>query len=199
MNTSSEEPVASENKTEDSTLNTGISIAVALAGTFIALAGVKSGNINQAMQGAQAKQIDAWSYFQAKSTKQNLAEGTLEQLKSLKTLSPSAAPEAREELEQKIVGFQKKIEKYESEKEEIKREAQGWQITYENLNKVDDQFDLSDAAMSVGIALCGVSALVKRRTLFVIAVLFLTFGGFVGLCGFMGWEFEIPFISQLLS
>lgn len=199
MSKAIEESIPSETTTEDSKLNTGISIAVALAGTFMALAGVKSGNISQAMQGAQAKQIDAWSYFQAKSTKQNLAEGTLEQLKSLKTLSPSATPEAREELDQKIASFQKKIERYESEKEEIKKEAQGWQNTYEDLNKVDDQFDLSDAAMSVGIALCGVSALVKRRSLFVVAVLFLVFGGFMGLCGFMGWEFEIPFLSQLFS
>jgi len=190
---------ASQTNSEDSGLNTGISLAVALAGTFMALAGVKSGNVGQAMQDAQAKQIDAWSYYQAKSTKQNLAEGTLEQLKSLKALTPTASPEAREELDKKIASFEQKVQKYETEKTEIKAQAEGWHKTYTDLNKVDDQFDLSDAAMSVGIALCGVSALVKRRALFVVALLFLGLGFVMGLAGFLGWSLEIPFLSQLLS
>jgi len=165
----------------------------------MALSGVKDGNIAQSMQDAQAKQIDAWTYYQAKSTKQNLAEGTLEQLKSLKALTPNAPAEAREELGKKIAAFEQKIQKYETEKAEIKTQAEGWQTTYETLNKVDDQFDLSDAAMSVGIALCGVSALVKRRSLFVVALVFLLFGALMGLSGFLGWGLEVSFLSKLLS
>lgn len=76
-----------ESKAEDSALNTGISLTVALAGTFMAFTNVKDGNINQAMQDAQSRRINEWSYYQAKSTKQHIAEGTLEQLRSLKMLS----------------------------------------------------------------------------------------------------------------
>jgi hypothetical protein len=199
MSTHSHPTTSEETKSEDSGLNTAISVAVALAGTFMALAGVKSGNLSQAMQTAQSKQINAWSYFQAKSTKQNLAEGTLEQLQSLKELTPSASSEAKQDLDKKIAVFKAKVEKYETEKAEIKKEAEGWQTSYEDLNKVDDQFDLSDAAMSLGIALSGVSALTKRRSLFAVAVVFLAFGALMGLAGFMGWGLEVPFLSKLLS
>jgi uncharacterized membrane protein YqiK len=48
---------------------------------------------------------------------------------------------------------------------EIKAKAEAWQATYDDLNKVDDQFDLSDATMSVGIALSGVAALVNALAL----------------------------------
>jgi hypothetical protein len=184
---------------EDPLLNTAISIAVALAGTFMALCNVKAGNVSQAMQDAQSRRVNEWSYYQAKSTKQNLAEGTVEQLKSLRALSGGAAPEAVAELDRKIVDFQKKVERYEREKEEIKRNAEGHQNQYETLNKVDDQLDLSDAAISVGIALSGVSALVRRRSLFAAALVFLGVGTVMGLAGFFGWGIELAFLSRWLS
>lgn len=191
--------ISVETKGDDSGLNTAISIAVALAGTFMSLTNVKDGNISQSMEAAQAQRINEWSYFQAKSTKQNIAEGTLEQLRSLKALSATASPQVLGELDQKIADFEQKVERYEREKAEIKTKAEEYQTTYEDLNKVDDQFDLSDAAMSVGIALCGVSALVKRRSLFAVALVFLLFGTLMGLSGFFDWGITIPFLSKFLS
>ena len=199
MSETSELTSKADPRAEDAALNTGISIAVALAGTFMALTNVKDGNINQAMQDAQASKINEWGYFQAKSTKENIAEGTLEQLKSLRLLSASASPEVLADLDRKITEFQQKVERYEREKAEIKVKAEGWQSTYENLNKIDDQFVLSDAAMSVGIALSGVSALVRRRSLFAVALIFLSVGALMGLAGFLGWEVQIPILSKLLS
>jgi hypothetical protein len=191
-------PPSGESK-EDSALNTAISIAVALGGTFMALSNVKDGNINQAMQDAQVRKVDSWNFYQAKSTKQHIAEGTLEQLRSLRMLSAGASSEAVASLDQKITGFQQKVERYEREKEEIKKEAKRWEEKYEELNQVDDQFDLSDAAMSVGIALSGVAALAKRRWLFGLAAAFFLFGVAMGLAGFFGWSFSVPFLSKWLS
>src|SRR6476661_9874013 len=67
-----------------SRINSKVAIFVAITATFMALCNVKDGNIVQAMDQAQAHSIDAWSYFQAKSTKQALAENTLEILKGQK-------------------------------------------------------------------------------------------------------------------
>lgn len=192
-------PTRKEATSEDPGLNTAISLTVALAGTFMAFTNVKDGNINQAMQDAQARRINEWSYYQAKSTKQHIAEGTLEQLRSLKLLSPSAPAETLRDLDQKIADFEAKVTKYETEKAEIKTKAEAWQTTYDDLNKVDDQFDLSDATMSVGIALSGVSALVHRRSLFILSLGFVIFGAVMGLAGFFGWGIQIPILSKLLS
>src|SRR5437773_9268457 len=51
---------------------------VALTATFMAVASVKDRNITLRMNQAQAKAIDTWNYYQAKSMKQNLAEATLD-------------------------------------------------------------------------------------------------------------------------
>src|SRR3954465_6540620 len=65
----------------NSKINALVALFVAITATFMAICNVKDGNIVQAMDQAQAHSIDAWSYFQAKSTKQALAENTLEILK----------------------------------------------------------------------------------------------------------------------
>ena len=57
-----------------------VALLVALAATFIALVSVKDRNITLRMDQAQAKAIDTWNYYQAKSMKQNLAEATLDEL-----------------------------------------------------------------------------------------------------------------------
>ena len=53
------------------------------------------------------------------------------------------------------------------------------------LNGQHDLFDLSDAAMSVAIALLGVTALTKKRALLYVACVFLALGVFFGVAGFM--------------
>ena len=79
---------------EESRLNSVIAVVVALAATFMALSNVKDGNIGQAMSREQAVAIDSWTYYQAKSMKQNLAEATLDQLVALRTVNGGRAAEA---------------------------------------------------------------------------------------------------------
>jgi len=48
-------------------LNSWIAGLVAVVATFMAVGNIKDGNIVQAMQQSQAKSVDSWSYYQAKS------------------------------------------------------------------------------------------------------------------------------------
>ncbi len=165
----------------------------------MALCSVKEGNINQAMADTQAKTVNGWSYFQSKSTKQNLAEATLEQLRVMKTLSASAVPEAMAELDSKIAAYSSKVIRYEEEKQKIKTDNEALEKKHEELDRQGDQFDLADAAMSVGIALCGMAALMERRSLCGVAFLFLALGMGIGVAGFMNIPVELPFLAKLLN
>ncbi|HEX3067758.1 MAG TPA: DUF4337 family protein, partial [Thermoanaerobaculia bacterium] len=77
----------------ESRLNSIIALLVAIAATFMAVCNVKDGNIVQAMAQAQANGVDAWSYYQAKGTKQNLAISAREQVELLRDATPNATPE----------------------------------------------------------------------------------------------------------
>lgn len=172
-------------------LNGAIALLVAITATFMALMGVKAGNLAQAMQQSQSQTVNAWAYFQSKSTKQSLAEATLDQLTIQRAIAVSTAgvaPATVAALDQKIADYKAKVQRYEKEKNEIKTSAEGYQAEYDRLNFHDDQFDLSDAALSVSIALFGVTALTKKKWLLAVAIAFMLIGGFFGLAGFFQWK-----------
>ncbi len=168
----------------DSGLGSIVALLVALAATFMALASVKDRNITLRMDRAQAKSVDTWNYYQAKSTKQNLAEATLDQLIAVKAAAPAAAGA---EIDKRIGDYRKQASRYEHEKGEVKEEAEGYEKSYEALNEQHDLFDLCDAAISVAIALLGVTALTRKKWLLGVAAVFLVAGVFFGVAGFMNW------------
>src|ERR1700712_3889360 len=116
-----------------SKINSRVALWVAITATFMALCNVKDGNIVQAMSQAQAHAIDAWSYFQAKSTKESIAENSLELLQ-LQQMPGSA---------ETIKKYQEQIARYEKEKAAIKTQAEGYQQEYDAINLFDDQFDMT--------------------------------------------------------
>jgi hypothetical protein len=177
-------------------LNNLIAVLVALLATFMALCNIKDGNIVQAMSQDQSKAVDQWSYYQAKGMKQNLAESVLDQLQLRKAEGAGAAAPL---VDKEIAVYTQQVKKYEKEKAEIKRAAEGAQAEYDRLNVHDDQFDMSEAAISISIALLGVSALVRKKWLVGVAILFAGFGVVLGLAGFLGWNLHPDAIAKFLT
>ncbi|HEY4593390.1 MAG TPA: DUF4337 domain-containing protein, partial [Thermoanaerobaculia bacterium] len=151
-------------------LNNLIAVLVALLATFMALCNIKDGNIVQAMSQDQAKAVDQWSYYQAKGMKENLAESVRDQL-TLRKEQPGLSPQESALLDQQIKKYEGIVAKYVKEKEDIKRTAEGAEKDYDRLNVHDDQFDMSEATISISIALLGVSALTRKKWLVAVAVL----------------------------
>lgn len=180
----------------ESHLNSAVAILVALTATFMALCNVKDGNVTQGMAQAQAQAVDTWSYYQSKSIKQHLAEQTLDQLRIQRALAP---PAAYAMLDAKIADYDKQAKKYDGEKKQIQAQAEGYQKEYDRLNFHDDQFDMSDAALSVAIALFGITALTQKRWLILVAVAFMLLGVVMGLAGFFGWALHPNAFAEFLS
>ncbi|SBT10206.1 conserved membrane hypothetical protein [Candidatus Accumulibacter aalborgensis] len=180
-------------------LNSVIALLVAVLATVMALFNVKDGNIVQAMAQAQARSVNAWSYFQAKSTKQSLAETILDQLTFERERGAALTPDAAALLDKKIDLYRGKVSRYESEKEDIKKEAEGYEKEYDRLNVHDDQFDIAEAGITVALAVLGIAALTRRTWLVWFALLFAGVGLASGIAGFVGADFHLDFIANLLS
>jgi uncharacterized protein DUF4337 len=183
----------------DSKLNTWVAVCVAVAATFMALCNVKDGNIVQAMAQAQANSVDAWAYYQAKGTKENLAIGSREQIELIRDTAVNPTPELKAVFEQRIAKYRDQEKKYVKEKEDIKREAEGYKKQYDDLNVHDDQFDMAEALLSVAIALFGVTALTRKRWLLIVALVMASIGTILGLAGFIGWNLHPDWLANLLS
>ena len=102
-----QEPIEQASKSK---INSRVALFVAITATFMALCNVKDGNIVQAMDQAQAHSIDAWSYFQAKSTKQAIAENALELLRLQNSTNNTEI----------IKKYEEQISRYEKEKDKIR-------------------------------------------------------------------------------
>ena len=112
-------------------------------------------------------------------------------------INPS--PEARKLLDDKIKQYTAEAAKYEQDKAEIKAQAESLAKQYDAYNVHDDQFDMSEACLSVGIALMGVTALTQKRWLLAVAATFAGFGALFGVAGFAGWNLHPDWLAKLLS
>jgi hypothetical protein len=185
INETIQEPIEQAGK---SRINSRVALFVAITATFMALCNVKDGNIVQAMDQAQAHSIDAWSYFQAKSTKQSIAENALELLK----LQNSASGEI-------IKKYEEQISRYEKEKNEIKTQAEGFEKEYNDTNLFDDQFDMTEALLTISIAMFGITSLTQKKWLLWFAGTVSLIGIILGITAFMKISLHSDLISKLLG
>ena len=181
---------------ESARLNALVAITVALLATFMGICKVKDDNIVQSMQQAQADKLDHWAYYQARNIRQDLAEATLIQLRLARTGRPAT----------ESAGYEQAISRYEAQaadqkqkKEALKTQAEQDQKDYDALNFRDDQFDLSDAALAIAIALLAVTALTQLWWLYALAMLPTAFGVLMGLAGLMALPIHPDALVRLLS
>lgn len=184
-------------KARESKLNTIVAVCVAIIATFMSLCSVKAGNIVQQMSGAQSAAVDQWSYYQAKSTKENIAQAAADQLTVERDVSQ--VPDAKAKFDEAIKRQNEAVARYAKEKADIKKQAEGYQAQWNALDVHNDQFDMSEATLSVAIALLGVTALTQKRWMLGVAGVFGLFGMFMGICGFAGLAFHPNWLANFLN
>ena len=177
-------------------LNAMVAVTIAVLATFMGICKVKDDNIVQAMQQAQADKLDHWNFYQSRNIRQEVVTATVEQLKLARL--GRAAPEAAA-YDEAIARYEKMAAEQVQKKAELKQQAEQDQKTYDGLNFHDDQFDLSDAALSLAIALLAVTALTHLWWLYWAAWVPIAFGVFIGLSGLLGWAFHPDVLVRLLT
>ena len=176
-----------------------IGLCVVVLATFLGVANVKDGNIVQAMQRKQADRIDNWGWFQARNIRATVYESFADEMS---VPWPNETPEVAQQREAKSAFFRKRAKDQEEKSEKQKAAAEQADEDYNALNAKDDQFDLCEAALAIGLALMGVTAMVKRWWLFIFAAVPSSFGVVMGVAGFMGMDTNskaINWIIQVLS
>ena len=177
-------------------LNNWIAISVAIISVFMAITKVKDDNIVQAMLQAKSDAVDTWNEYQAKKIKQHMAELGVNQVKALQVL---AQGKGSTELLSQQKQYQDAITRYHAEEDALTRKAKRFEKQYDDLNFRDDQFDLSDATLSISLAMLAITALTGKRKLLALAWLFAGFGLLMGLAGLMGLSLHPAAVIKLLS
>jgi hypothetical protein len=182
----------------ESKLNRWVALFVAVAATVMALGNIKGGNVGQAMAQCQAKAVDQWAYFQSKSTKQNIAEQAVAECE-VQLADPSLRVEVRGAITKRYEAARASVKRYETEKEEIRAKAEGFEKEYDDLNVRDDQFDMAEACLTLAIALFGVTILTRQKWLFVFGTILMGFGALMTLAGFLQWNLHPAWLAAVLG
>jgi hypothetical protein len=146
--------VAAEAK--DKRLNRLVALTVVILSIVMGLGQVKDGNIVQAMQQAQSDAVDHWGEYQATKTKLHIDEVALAQTSFLDGLGGAKVASATD-AERARLGAE--MAKYNREIPDLRKQAEGDRARYDALNVHDDQFDASDALLSIAISIAAVAAL----------------------------------------
>lgn len=174
-----------------------IAVTVALLSSFMAVTKVKDDNIVQAMLQAKSDAVDTWNEYQSKKIKEHLLEASRDQSETLGLLSTS--PEVAAKLSGQIAGYEREIKRYQSDEEVLQKRAKDFEASYDTMNYRDDQFDLSDAALSISLGMLAVTALTGKRWLFGVSLVFALFGAVMGIAGLCGLHLHPDWITKLLS
>jgi hypothetical protein len=110
----------------------------------------------------ESQATDQWSYFQAKSTKQQIYEADRTVVESLARLQGTDSDKVKQE----TGSLEKEAARYNKEKEEIKEKAE--ELEHESNHKMDQHalYSYGVAFFQVGIVLASVSILIRQRGLF---------------------------------
>ena len=186
--------MAIETDSEDKRLNKLVAVTVVILAVFMAVSKVKDDNINQAMQKVKSESVDAWAEYQSARIKLHVDESGLSTLRLLETIGIDKAIATKQAAE-----YEADIVKYRARSTETMAKAKALEAEYDRLNFRDDQFDMSDAFLSIGVALAAVAALADTFWLLAIAWGSGTLGMMFGVAGFLGLNLRPEWLAQLLG
>jgi chromosome segregation ATPase len=173
-----------------STLNSWVAVTVVVLSVVMALCKIKDDNIVQAMQVTKADAVDTWAEYQSKRLKVYINESSVAQAEL--NANKEAVQAYTDKLKAKIADLNK-------DADSLKAKAQDLEKQYDALGYRDDQFDLSDALLSIAIAVAAVAALTEKRKMLILSWIFGTGGTIFGVAGFAGWALHPDWIIKFLT
>jgi Domain of unknown function (DUF4337) len=104
----------------------------------------------------QSEATDKWSYYQAKNIRFHEVQSMVDLLDSLATPNTEKVKAAREK-------YAKEVERYQEDKTDIGDEARTLEAQRDVLGRRADRFDGGEALFEVGLVICSMTLLTKRR------------------------------------
>lgn len=137
------------------------------------------------------KTNDAWSFYQAKSIKQSLAESQkdaleLDVMQRKESKNPSDAAVIEKE-NKKIEYYKGKIAEYKKEKQDIEKDARNYEKEYKNADAKSDKYDIAEGLYQLALVLSPISLVARNYRLWIMSCLI----GLIAM-GFSVFAFFMP-------
>lgn len=148
----------------------GVAITTTCLAVMTAIAAARGAACGAKTQLLTAAENSKWAYYQAKSIKQNLME-TQKNSFEVEILG-AANPEQEAAYEEKLRIATEEIARYDNEKNQIRKEAEETGATNKLLGIKGNFFSAAVVFFQIAIMLSSVSALLKKRYMWMIGLVF---------------------------
>jgi hypothetical protein len=148
----------------------GVAVTTTCLAVMTAIAAARGAACGAKTQLLTAIESSKWAYYQAKSIKQNLAE-TQKNAFEVEILGVVNVDQ-KALYEEKLKIATQEISRYDTEKNQIKKEAEDTAALNKLLAKKGNFFSASVVFFQIGIMLSSVSALLKKKFMWIIGLVF---------------------------
>jgi hypothetical protein len=182
-------------ETSNKKLNNTVAITVVVISVFLALQGVKAGNVAQAIEQTKSDVLDKWNQYQAARLKKDVvlaAQSTNRMLAATPGIDQTVVQREKELGEKAIAAYSERETKYMGEAKEL-------QGKLEELNKRDDIFDVSEAMGSLALALAAIAILAESWILVSMAIGFGAFALSLGGAAMAGYALYPQWLVDILT
>jgi len=126
----------------------------------------------------QTQASDQWAFYQAKNIRLHEMQSVADMLGALTPVEKEKAEELREK-------YQKEIERYEKDKDQISDKAKEFENERAVLTRREDRFDAGEVILEIALIICSLTLLTRKKGFWYSGMAIGVFGFFVGVSGFL--------------
>jgi len=126
----------------------------------------------------QSQASDRWAQYQAKSVRLHETQGFFDVVNIVASLDKERGAALREK-------YAKEVEHYQSDKEDISKEAKDLEAERDLAGRKADRFDGGEAFLEIGLVICSITLLTKRKLFWFSGMLIGALGVALALTGFL--------------
>lgn len=104
----------------------------------------------------QAKATDQWAFYQAKNIR-------LHEMQAVADMLGALAPQDKEKTAAVHEKYVKEVERYDTDKDDISDKAKEFEGERDLVSRRADRFDGGEVLLEVGLVICSITLLTKRR------------------------------------
>jgi len=162
---------------EDHPLVLPVSITISIMAVFVAGVSLLGHRAHTEGLRLETQAASRWVQYQAKSVRLHEAQGFSDIVKLVAPLNK----ELGEQLKEKYV---KEVEHYEGDKVDVSKEAKNLEEERDLTVRQADRFDGGEALLEIGLVICSITLLTKRKAFWLSGVLIGVLGAAMAATGF---------------
>lgn len=171
-------PEAHHHEHQDDPLVVPVSVTISILAVLVAIVTLMGHRAHTEELSRETQAASRWEQYQAKSIRQRMTQIGSDVLSVVAPLDKAKG----EQLAQK---YEKEVEHYASDKEDVSKIAEELEAERDRAMRRADRFDLGEVLLEIGLVICSLTLLAKRKIFWVGGTVVGLVGLGVALTGFL--------------